>query len=133
MSVEIKFISQEFFSALRSLEEGVAQASTDLEKDGVVQRFEFTFELSWKLLKVILESEGQICRSPKSCLQMAFKSGFIEDEGIFLQMLNDRNRLSHIYNEIFSKEIFDRIKQSYMISLATFGTRIAEVMKKSNV
>ena len=74
--------------------------TNELLRDGIIQRFEFTFELGWKTLKEVFESEGLIgLNSPKMVLKEAFVSRLIEDEGIWLKMLMDRNATSHIYSE----------------------------------
>lgn len=57
-----------FKKALSSLEQGIKEAKGELEKDGVIQRFEFTFELMWKTLKIFLYNEGIECKSPRDCL-----------------------------------------------------------------
>ena len=103
-----------FQDALARLETGVEQAVNELDKDGVIQRFEFTFELLWKSLKALLAYEGIECYSPKSCIKEAFKAGKIPDDEIFLDMLEDRNLSSHIYDKHKSEEIFERIKRVYL-------------------
>ncbi len=100
--------------AFETLKKGVSEAETDLEKDGVIQRFEYTFELFWKTLKAILYYLGLECYSPRSCIKEAFRQGLIEDDEIFLDMLEDRNRSSHVYEERTSEEIFKRIKEVYV-------------------
>lgn len=113
MTDETKKSFKELSSACLRLEEGSKQGKTELEIDGVIQRFEFTFELLWKTLKLYLKEMGIKCYSPKECLKEAFRHGlFIEDQ-IFLNMLKDRNKTTHIYNEEDSRKIFDRIKSDY--------------------
>jgi len=58
MKDELQVAVVNFVNALSSLEEGVKEAKGELEKDGVIQRFEFTFELMWKTLKIFLYDEG---------------------------------------------------------------------------
>ena len=81
--------------AFETLKEGTIQANSQLEKDGV----------------------GIECHSPRSCIKEAFRQGFIEDDEIFLDMLEDRNRSSHIYEEKTAEEIFERIKGVYTETL----------------
>ncbi len=100
--------------AFSTLKDGVLQAKTQLEKDGVIQRFEYTFELFWKTLKIILSYLGIECYSPRNCIKEAFRQGLIEDDEIFLDMLEDRNLSSHIYEEDSVEEIFRRIKEVYV-------------------
>jgi len=103
-----------FERALKRLEEAVKKAKDDLDKDGVIQRFEFTIELLWKSFKAILNYLGIECYSPRSCIKEAFKAGIIGDDEIILDMLNDRNISSHVYSETTSEEIFKRIKEAYL-------------------
>ncbi len=103
-----------FSDALERLKEAVENAETELEIDGTIQRFEFTFEQAWKALKAFLEDEGIECRLPKGCLKEAYAAGFIEDEKLWLQMLSDRNTSSHLYSFETSREIFERIKGLYL-------------------
>jgi len=103
-----------FERALKRLEEAVKKAKDDLDKDGVIQRFEFTIELLWKSFKAILNYLGIECYSPRSCIKEAFKAGIIGDDEIILDMLNDRNISSHVYSETTSEEIFRRIKEIYL-------------------
>ena len=105
---------QNFEKALNRLKEAAEQAKDDLDKDGVIQRFEFTVELFWKTLKALLEYQGIECFSPRSCIKEAFKANLIEDDEIFLDMLEDRNLSSHIYSEEISREIFEKIKNVYI-------------------
>ena len=103
-----------FQRGLDRLKEAVERAKDDLDKDGVIQRFEFTIELLWKALKTVLAYQGIECYSPRSCIKEAYKSYLIEDDEIILDMLEDRNRSSHIYSETTSEEIFERIKKVYL-------------------
>jgi nucleotidyltransferase substrate binding protein (TIGR01987 family) len=100
--------------AAERLREGVRKAKSPLEIDGTIQRFESTFELLWKTLKVALEYYGVRCNNPRICIKQAFKNSLIDDDGTFLDMLNDRNKTEHLYSEATSREIFERIKEVYM-------------------
>ena len=105
---------QSFERAVERLKEAVEQAKDELDKDGTIQRFEFTVELLWKTLKTILEYQGVDCKTPRNCIKEAFKAGIIDDDEIILDMLEDRNRSSHIYSSKMSEEIFQRIKNVYL-------------------
>jgi len=112
--MEKKIAFENFSKALKKLEEAVNEAQTELEIDGAIQRFEFTFEQAWKSLKAFLEDEGIICRSPKSCLKEAYAAGFIDNEQVWLKMLTDRNKSVHMYDMETSREIFENIKRLYI-------------------
>jgi len=90
------------------------QLETDIIYDGVIQRFEFTFELSWKLMKMFLEYTGITeIKSPRSTIKEAFTYGLIEDGEKWIDMMVDRNKTSHLYDEEEAKLIYEKIKSSY--------------------
>ena len=108
---------QNYEKAITRLNEGIEQFDkTDtLQRDGLIQRFEFTFELAWKTLKAIFEDEGLIgLNSPKTVLREAFSSDLIHDEDKWLSMLNDRNSSTHIYSEELAIEICNNITSKYI-------------------
>ncbi|WP_407537679.1 nucleotidyltransferase substrate binding protein [Cetobacterium somerae] len=84
-------------------------------KDGVIQRFEFTLELSWKILKTYLVNEGIDCvNTPKSVVREAYKAGIIKNGEIWIEMIDDRNLTSHIYSQSMADDIYLRItKKSF--------------------
>ncbi|PIU64923.1 MAG: hypothetical protein COS84_07640 [Armatimonadetes bacterium CG07_land_8_20_14_0_80_40_9] len=65
MKKEIEYALDKLGDAFSRLKEGALQAKDELDKDGVIQRFEFTFEQFWKSLRIFLEDEGLECRTPK--------------------------------------------------------------------
>ena len=88
-----------FERALERLEEAVEIAKDDLDKDGVIKRFEFIVEILWKALKEILEYKGIKCYSPRNCIKKAFKSNIVSDDDIVLDMIENKNLSSRIYDE----------------------------------
>lgn len=106
-------IEKDFRSALVSLEEALSTAMTDLEIDGSIQRFEFTYELFWKYMRIYLQREGIVANSPKECFKEAFRLGLIRDEASALQMIDDRNLTAHLYDKDASRAIFDRVKSTH--------------------
>lgn len=111
--IEIGFLK--LSKALLSLE-SIAQKPLEKDRsniDATIQRFEFTVELFWKLLKAILENHGVQVEYPKDILQEAYKGHLIDQEQEWLQMLKDRNLTSHTYDEALADEIFEKI-QSYI-------------------
>ncbi|MBL7004092.1 MAG: nucleotidyltransferase substrate binding protein [Gammaproteobacteria bacterium] len=100
-----------FSNALQRFDEALAQdLSNPLAIDGSIQRFEFCFELGWKLVKkMLMDIEGLEALSPKKSLQLAFLLGWIDDEQVWLKMLNDRNLTSHTYREEYALEIYSHL------------------------
>jgi nucleotidyltransferase substrate binding protein (TIGR01987 family) len=89
-----------------------------IEIDSCIQRFEFTFEALWKTLKVVLlEKEGIEANSPKSVLNAAYKQRLINNEEIWLAMLEDRNHTSHTYDEETADHIYENVKNIYLLAL----------------
>ncbi len=118
MKEEIDYALVRLEDAFNALRQGALTAEEELEKDGVIQRFEFTFELLWKTLKIFLHDKGIETKTPKDSLKEAFRIGYIKDEKAFLDMLEDRNKTSHIYDRQTSQEIFERIKNNYIQAIA---------------
>ncbi len=101
-------------NALSRLKEGLEINNPDqLYIDGIIQRFEFTLELFWKTLKRLLALEGINSDTPKNTLKEAYQIGWLHDEIAWLQMLNDRNLTSHIYDADTAKRIYIDIKKYY--------------------
>lgn len=92
------------------------RALTQLEKEGVIQRFEYTVELAWKTLKDYLESENVVLEqiTPRSVIRRAFEAGVIKRGEAWQNALDARNRMSHTYSfETFERVIAD-IRSSYL-------------------
>jgi nucleotidyltransferase substrate binding protein (TIGR01987 family) len=122
---------ENFQNALRRLNEGVIKLdnSNDLLRDGLIQRFEFTFELAWKTLKAIFEDEGLIgLNSPKTVLREAYAAKIIKKDDLWLSMLIDRNSTSHIYSEQVAIQICNNIVNKYVIE---FNNLLEEIKKRN--
>lgn len=109
---------ENYCNALKRLEEILveyqAQPITAI-RDGAIQRFEFTSELSWKLMKDYLQSEGfGEFNTPKSVLREAYAVKLIDDNEGWIKLIEDRNLTSHTYDEATSNEIFQRITNKYI-------------------
>ena len=114
MKDELNYSLEKLQKAFSRLQESIQKASDELDRDGVIKRFEFTFELFWKTIKVLLEHEGFGCAGPRSCIKEGARRGFTADSDALLDMLEDRNKLSHIYDEAVAQAIFERIKGTYV-------------------
>lgn len=95
-----------------------------VERAGIIQGFEFTFELFWKTFKAAAEEQGSRVDSPKGALKKAYQSQLIDDESLWLQMLNDRNETSHIYNEALAVAIYGRIVHQYLGAFHKAATKL---------
>ena len=93
-------------------------ATSDRDRAGVIQAFEFTFETTWKLLKRVAEREGLEAESPKRAVTAAYKLGIVHDENLWLAMLQDRNLTTHVYHSQLADRIFTAISTKYAAALA---------------
>lgn len=84
----------------------------ELEQAGIIQFFEMTFELAWKVLKDYLERDGFIVKSPRETIKQAFQNDLINDGHIWIEALANRSLTIHTYDsELLSKmvnEIVDK-------------------------
>lgn len=106
---------ENYSKALFQLESALQQKKFSvLEKDGVIKRFEFTFELAWKTLQDILQDRGyNDIKGPKPVIKQAFQDGILSDGQAWIDMLNDRNNSTHLYDESEARKIFDNIQINY--------------------
>lgn len=113
-------------NAIQSLKEGLLEEADDLRIDGVLQRFEFTFELSWKCIKDYLEIQGVVSNigSPREIIQLAFKHNIISDGEKWIEMMLSRNNLSHMYDKEISRNIYEKIKEEYVKLLEELQEKI---------
>lgn len=115
--VEVVLSLERLKKAYSRLVEAVDKVEDELDRDGAIQRFEFTVELLWKTLKRFLAYEKVECYSPRDCVKKAFRFGLIGDDEILLDMLEDGNRSSHIYSQEEAEKIFERISKVYVKSI----------------
>lgn len=87
---------------------------SNLEKQGLIQAFEFTHELAWNLLKDYLQDQGnQNIRGSKDATREAFKVELIRDGEQWMAMIQSRNLSSHTYNEHTANELVEAIVHQY--------------------
>ena len=106
--------------AFTLLREAMEQENlTQLEQEGVIQRFEYTMELAWKTMKDYLEHEGIVFEqvTPRAVIRRAFEAGIIKQGETWQQALDARNKMSHTYNfETFGQVVAD-IRSAYLGAL----------------
>ena len=102
----------QFKKALITLEEALKQKQNDFVRDSVIQRFEYTVELFWKLLKEYLNMEGLSPNSPMNVIRESRNIGLLNDDEVelALDMILDRNRSSHAYHEEIANQIAKKAK-----------------------
>lgn len=101
----------------------------DYMQDATIQRFEFVIELFWKVLKKILAYEKVDANTPREVLSQAFQFGLIDDESMWLKMLDDRNNTSHVYKREDAERVFRNTKNY----LPTLEETYAKLKKHYNL
>lgn len=116
-----------FISAVERLSAAIdvykKNPNNDIYQDALIQRFEFTFELSWKALKEFMIENGlkDDLNFPKQILKEAYQLKLIENENVWLEMLNTRNLTSHIYDENTANRISHDICEKFWDEIARFS------------
>jgi nucleotidyltransferase substrate binding protein (TIGR01987 family) len=101
---------------------------SDLEKQGLIQAFEFTHELAWNTLKDFLEEQGTLnLYGSKDATRQAFATGLIEEGEIWMAMIQSRNRTTHTYDPATAREIENAITTQYMGEFLKFQKRFLEL------
>ena len=128
---EAQWIVDDFSAALAQLRDALEEpARLDLIKAGCIQYFEFSFELGWKACKVVSAEQGlPDCLSPKACLRQAFTQGWIEDETVWLEMLDARNRMAHTYDARKALEIYESLPRFHSALQELLNTLQSQVQK----
>lgn len=117
--------------AVERLQEALAEYSAhgfSSMRDGVIQRFEFCVELAWKALREYLIHQGYCeINSPKAVMKQAYADGILPDEGAWLQLIQDRNLTSHIYDEATADKIYHNIADRYCAMLDGLAKQLSKL------
>ncbi|MDR0473269.1 MAG: nucleotidyltransferase substrate binding protein [Treponema sp.] len=120
---------QNYKKALTTMKNALELASerelSELEKQGVIQGFEFTFELAWNVMKDYLEEQGitDIIGS-KNAIRHAFNMGLIEDGETWMDMVKGRNVSSHSYDEETAEKLLKKIIEVFYDRFAAFERKM---------
>ena len=97
------------------------------EKQGLIQAFEYTFELAWKTLQDLLKNEGyQNVSGPRSVIEHSFQAGYIRDGEEWMEMLKRRNEASQTYQEELAEQISSDIKEEFIDLFNVFLKRLED-------
>ena len=112
---------ENFKKALALYEDAIVPKMSKLEEEGLIQRFEYTFELAWKCLQDLLQERGyKEVRGPRPVIEQAFQDGVISEGPVWLQMLKARNETVHLYDESIFNSIIKQVKTSFLSVLQKF-------------
>jgi nucleotidyltransferase substrate binding protein (TIGR01987 family) len=114
---------------VQSLEKALASPVTE-ERDlaGIIKSFEFCYELSWTSLKECLVSQGAEVQGPKDVFRRAWQLGLLKHgaEEMWVKMIEDRNLTVHTYDEVFAREMVERIRDLYFEGFVSVRDYVSE-------
>jgi nucleotidyltransferase substrate binding protein (TIGR01987 family) len=125
---KLKLRAETATKALKTLKEILEEPYSTIIRDASIKRFEYSFDIFWKFVKDYLRvQEGIECASPKSCFREAFKVGILSEEETVkaLEMTDDRNLSTHIYDEEAVEEIYRQVGDYWKL-MDEFCRRIVE-------
>jgi nucleotidyltransferase substrate binding protein (TIGR01987 family) len=124
-----------YTKALSQLKNAIELASerdlSELERQGLIQSFEYTHELAWKTIKdFLIEKGNKEIYGLKDATREAFKNGLIDDGEIWMDMIKSRNDTSHTYNEETANEIAKAILNYYYSAFEKLFEKLTELKSK---
>ena len=128
----LEFKLQNLKKAYSKLSEacGLYDGDNEIVRDSVIQRFEFTYELCHKTLREFMKYMGIDLENtfPRYIFKKAYSNYIIDDDGLWIRLMEDRNKTSHVYSEDMSDAIADRIKNEYIQAIGQLIAKIESNM-----
>lgn len=125
-----------FSLALTQLESAVTLANerklSDLEKQGLIQAFEFTHELAWNVMKDYFDYQGsaELITGSRDATKEAFQKGLIQNGDEWMEMIKSRNKTSHTYNLNVANDIVEKIQKTYLSLFKNFYNTMSELSSR---
>lgn len=107
----------DFLKAVTRLEEACAQPESSFLRDSVIQRFEFSWELAWKMLKLRLAFLGVEALNPREVIRQSLQAGLIQDGNAWTAAQHHRNMTSHTYDEPLSLVVYAFVRSQGVLLL----------------
>lgn len=121
----------DYQNVLKKLREALLKKAEadDLYLDGTIQRFEFTYELAWKLMKAYLQHVGIEVNNPRAAIRESMKQKIITDSPDWFEMIEKRNETTHTYHKKIALSVYAAISASFMSLLIDFETSITQLIQ----
>ncbi len=121
-----------FSKALGQLTEFVGKGKLNkLEEQGLIQSFEYNYELAWNTIKDFYEYQAETdIQGSRDAIRLAFKRGLIEDGETWMKMIDSRNLTTHTYNEDTASEIVTEILENYYKMFIKLQKKLKEFEEK---
>ena len=126
--IQLQLKSRDYHKAMKRLRVAVNSKAdaNGVYLDATIQRFEFCFELAWKLMKAMLDYEGIEAASPCGSIREGWKQSMIDSDEDWLYMLEQRNICPHAYSESIAWDIYEKICNKYIDLLTAFEQEAAK-------
>lgn len=125
---KINSILSDLKKATERLKEAALLPPTEINQDATIQRFEFCFELSWKLMQTISRENGLEVYGPRDSIREGARLGLVADPELWFEFLKARNLTTHLYEEKIAKEVYQKAK----VFVKALEILIAKAQKKIN-
>lgn len=123
---------ESFQKALKRLNEALGfeekQIPGRLNIDAAIQRFEFCYELAWKLMQSVIRYKGKDCQSPRDCFRTAVQVSLINNPSSWIEYLDARNLTTHTYSEDTADIVYQTAKQ-FAHDAAAFLDSVKQTLK----
>jgi nucleotidyltransferase substrate binding protein (TIGR01987 family) len=120
-----------YIQAVHQLQKACQQADNEYIRDSVIQRFEFCWELAWKMLKLRLQQLSVDVLNPRDIFKEALNKGLIQDGNAWSQIQKYRNQTSHTYDAILAQEVYEHIKKQGVILFLKLSDQAQEWAKET--
>jgi nucleotidyltransferase substrate binding protein (TIGR01987 family) len=113
----------------RFIEKG---ALNELEEQGLIQAFEYTYELAWTALKDYFEAQGETnINGSRDAFRLAFRRGLVEEGETWMEMIRSRTLTAHTYNEAVARQIATAVVQRYFPAFVALRTRMQSLVDEA--
>jgi nucleotidyltransferase substrate binding protein (TIGR01987 family) len=100
----------------------------ELEEQGMIKAFEYTYELAWKMIKDYYEEQGEVnIQGSRDALRLAFQREIIKDGDNWMKMIKSRIATVHTYNEEVAKQIIQDIRNLYFQLFVELQTKMQNI------
>ena len=131
LAQSVKYIEENFVKDDSVSDEVLDSVLNEMIKEGLIQRFEYTHELAWNVMKDYAEYQGNPnVGGSRDAIREALQLRIIEDGDVWMDMIKSRNKTSHTYNEATAEEIYGKILREYFPAFDKFKMKMHEKLTK---
>ena len=125
---------QNYQRALKQLTKFIEKGSlNELEEQGMIQSFEYTYELAWNTMKDLFEAQGETgILGSRDAFRLAFRRGLVEQGEVWMDMIKKRGLTSHTYDEQVAREITTSIRTAYFPEFVRLAERLEALSKEAH-